>query len=119
MVDFPIIHQEWFTLTLGLRMTLDLQTHKYMGQFGSTAGAVVSILTHDQAPSSTAAGIQAAPGFETSIGVRLRVINRLSEPYKSMCMTEYPTHLLPFAIHRGSSELIRQESAIFYYRREL
>ncbi len=41
----------------GLRMTLDLQTHRYTGQFGATAGASVTIQPHRQIPTPATEGI--------------------------------------------------------------
>jgi hypothetical protein len=48
--------------------------------------------------------LQAAPGFETSIGVQMKRISRLEKPYKSACLKDYPQHLRPFAVIRDCSE---------------
>jgi hypothetical protein len=42
---------------------------------------------------------QAAPGFETSIGVRIKVVRRLREPHTSKCLDEYPPLFLPFTVN--------------------
>ena len=42
--------------------------------------------------------LQAAPGFETAIAVKIKKISRLRAPYKSMCVSEYPPAFVPFTV---------------------
>ncbi|XP_070542969.1 amiloride-sensitive sodium channel subunit gamma-like [Ptychodera flava] len=71
----------------GLRLTLFIEQDEYLDDITENAGAVVLVHSPDIVPFPEEQGLELAPGFSTSIGVRLSIIKRIGGKYSDCIKT--------------------------------
>jgi hypothetical protein len=74
----------------GLRLTLDLQTANYEGEFASRVGARVTVHHPATVPHPEITGFTAMPGTETAVGIHATRVHRMPAPYPSNCSGDFP-----------------------------
>ncbi|XP_070542971.1 amiloride-sensitive sodium channel subunit gamma-like [Ptychodera flava] len=65
----------------GLRLTLFIEQDEYLDDITENAGAVVLVHPPDNVPFPEEQGLELPPGFSTSLGVRLSIIQRVGGKY--------------------------------------
>jgi hypothetical protein len=74
----------------GLRLTLDLQTDNYEGEFASRVGARVTVHHPATVPHPEITGFTVMPGTETAVGIRATSVHRMLAPFVSNCSKDFP-----------------------------
>ncbi|XP_070543785.1 amiloride-sensitive sodium channel subunit gamma-like [Ptychodera flava] len=76
-----IIHTSKPGPSTGLQLTLFIEQNEYLNGSTENAGAVVLVHPPDTVPFPEEQGLELPPGFSTSLGVRLSVIERIGGKY--------------------------------------
>ncbi|KAK3722859.1 hypothetical protein QZH41_020444, partial [Actinostola sp. cb2023] len=77
----------------GLTIEMDIEQEEYIDQLTQNAGAVVLISVRGKMPFPYEEGLSLAPGFATSMGLRLLQVNRI-DPFKNQsCIRNDPVNI--------------------------
>jgi hypothetical protein len=74
----------------GLRLTLNLNIDKYVGEFAPRVGARVTVHHPATVPHPETAGFSVMPGSETAVGIRATNVQRMPAPFDSNCSNDFP-----------------------------
>jgi len=74
----------------GMRLTLDLQTDNYEGEFASRVGARVTLHHSATVPHPEITGFTITPGMETAVGIQATSVHRMLDPYLFNCSGDFP-----------------------------
>ncbi len=56
---------------VGLRLTLNVESHEYIGMFSPSVGARITVLPSEEKPFPDYKGFNVAPGFETNVALAM------------------------------------------------